>query len=292
MIDGKYLSYILRHAPSAANVELDDNGYVRIDALINGIKQTGRNTDLAELETIVANDGKGRFSFNEDRTEIRANYGHSVAVNLQMRAVAPPEFLYHGTAKKFLDGIAAEGIKKQSRNFVHLSADLQTASEVGARHGQSAVLQIAAQQMHRDGFVFYLSDSGVWLTEFVPSEYIFQTDDSASPDGEISSFEMTCLRHKRTGICGKVWVYDTVKSIDSSLYRIIYENTATMIYVYFNEVFPKVCGKAWFAVSELPQIIRWIGQNKAVLLKLYRREGDYDIVDFLNEMQPLSTPEK
>ncbi len=204
MINGKYLSYILRHAPSAANVELDCNGYANIDELIDGIRQTGRNTDLGELEKIVANDAKRRFSFNEDRTKIRANYGHSVAVNLQMEAIAPPTFLYHGTAKKYLDGIASEGIAKRSRNFVHLSSEPHTAFSVGSRHGQAVVLKIFAEKMYRDGYAFYLAENNVWLTEFVPCKYIDFNTAMPSNDCEIVPFEMARLTSKRTGIQGNI----------------------------------------------------------------------------------------
>lgn len=289
MIDGKYLSYILRHAPSAANVQLDGKGYVRVDELIDGIKQTGRNTDFDELEKIVANDGKRRFSFNENRTKIRANYGHSVAVDLQMQAIVPPTFLYHGTATKFLDRIAAEGINRRSRNFVHLTDNFQTALAVGARHGQADVLIVAAQAMHKYGFPFYLSESGVWLTKSVPPRYIFQESGSTSDSCDIVPFEMSHLGTKRTGIAGNIWVYDTGKRVESSGYRLIYENADAMVFVYFDGVFPKVQGDFSVVASDLPQVIPWIEQNKKALLKLYDRQDGYDIADFYDEAQPIAT---
>lgn len=292
MIDSKYLSYILRHAPSAANVELDSNGYVAVDKLIDGIKQTGRHIDRAELEEIIAADSKRRFSFNDDHTKIRANYGHSVAVNLQLQAIAPPAVLYHGTAKKFLERIAAEGIKKQSRNFVHLSNNPQAALAVGARHGQADVLNVFAQEMYADGFSFYLSESGVWLTEFVPPQYVFQMDEAISCGCECPPFEMCRLTSRRIGIAGEIWVYDTGKSVESSRYRIIYENANARVCVCFDGVFPRVQGDVVAAAPNLPQVTKWIQLNKNFLLKLYGREGDYDIVDFLDEMQPVSSPKK
>lgn len=286
MIDSKYLSYILRHAPAAANVELDDNGYVAVEKLIDGIKQTGRHTDRMELEEIVAADSKRRFSFNDDHTKIRANYGHSVAVNLQMQAITPPAILYHGTARKFLERIATEGIKKQSRNFVHLSDNSQAALTVGARHGQAEVLNVLAQKMCDDGFSFYLSESGVWLTDFVPPQYVFQTDDSVLNDCEIAPFETTCLKPKRTGISGQIWVYDTGRAKPSRC-RIIYENSGVNVCVYFDGVFPKVQGDFSAVAQDLPQVIGRIRQNKTALLKLYKEQSDYDIVDFLNEIHAI-----
>lgn len=177
-MNGRYLAYILRHNPSAANVELDGSGYADVEKLIDGIRQSGKQAALPDLERIVSTDSKGRFSFNADRTKIRANYGHSVPVDIEREEVVPPSVLYHGTAEKYLDGILAEGIKKRSRNFVHLSGDRETALSVGARHGQAVVLKIFAKDMYENGYKFFRSESGVWLTDFVPCEYIeFDSDE-------------------------------------------------------------------------------------------------------------------
>lgn len=283
-IDGKYLSYILRHNPSAAYVELDSGGYVDVDRLIDGIKQAGKQTDVSDLERIVSTDSKRRFSFDEAHTKIRANYGHSVAVDLQMKEVVPPSLLYHGTARKYLDGIVAEGIKKQTRNYVHLSRDHETALSVGARHGEAIVLKIAAGRMHDDGYKFYLSESGVWLTEFVPCEYIsFGTLDCIVPP-----FEMSSLREKRTGITGEIWVSDIGKRIPPSQYRIIYGNAGSAVYVYFTDIVPQAVGDCnSAALSELPKVIEWVKLNRDFLIKLYDWHDDYDIADFIRDMKPV-----
>lgn len=215
-MNGRYLAYILRHNPSAANVELDKSGYADVEKLIDGIRLSGRQTNLSDLERIVSTDSKGRFSFNADRTKIRANYGHSVPVEIERKEVVPPSVLYHGTAEKYLDGILTEGIKKQSRNFVHLSGDRETALGVGARHGKAVVLKIFAMDMYEDGCKFFRSESGVWLTDFVPCEYIeFDSDECKM------SFEMTRLSQKRTGLSGNIFVYDMGKRLPKSRHYII-----------------------------------------------------------------------
>ena len=58
-----------------------------------------------------------------------------------------------------------------SRLYVHLSKDIETATKVGLRHGELAIIVIDAQKMYKDGYKFYLSANGVWLTEKVPVEY-------------------------------------------------------------------------------------------------------------------------
>ena len=115
---------------------------------------------------------KKRFAFNDDKTRIRANQGHSVEVTLGYASQIPPAVLYHGTATRFLDSIRAEGLKKGERHHVHLSSDMETAVKVGQRHGKPAILTIDATAMHSAGMAFYQSDNGVWLTDRVPTEFI------------------------------------------------------------------------------------------------------------------------
>lgn len=168
----KYIAYLLRHNPSAAGLQMDDNGWVEVKALIEGVCRTGRRLDTETLTAIVESDEKGRFAFNQDKTKIRANQGHSIAVAVEMQELAPPAVLFHGTAEKYLPSIRENGIQKRSRNFVHLSKDIATARKVGARHGTPIILQIDAERMHKDGYRFFLSANGVWQTDNVPYRYI------------------------------------------------------------------------------------------------------------------------
>ena len=127
---------------------------------------------MAMLETIVATDNKQRYSFNEDRTLIRANQGHSVPVDVELEQKTPPEQLYRGTGEKYVASIEAQGLIPKSRLYVHLSADTDTARKVGARHGRPVVYFVSAGEMARDGYAFYQSVNGVWLTRAVPAKYL------------------------------------------------------------------------------------------------------------------------
>ncbi len=174
----KFLSLVLRHQPGAAGITLDRHGWAEVDALIRGVNATGRILDRQLLEEIVRTDEKGRYSFNEDKTKIRANQGHSIHVDVELKEMTPPDVLYHGTATRFLGKIldAGEGLKPMNRMYVHLSKDYDTAVKVGMRHGSPTVLEVDTAQMKRDGFVFYLSENGVWLTFAVPCKYLRKMD--------------------------------------------------------------------------------------------------------------------
>jgi putative RNA 2'-phosphotransferase len=168
----KFLSLVLRHRPETIGIELDAQGWTDVETLIAKLKRRFNGFNMEVLEQVVAENNKQRFSFNPKKTKIRASQGHSVAVALDYKPVLPPEILYHGTVGKFLGLIAKSGLKKMSRHHVHLSKDLGTAENVGSRRGEAIILQVKAGEMHRDGFEFYQSDNGVWLTDNVPPKYI------------------------------------------------------------------------------------------------------------------------
>lgn len=167
-----FISLVLRHNPDAAGIQLDEHGWANIKELLNGINHTGRIIDMKMLEEIVVKDKKQRYSFNADKTLIRANQGHSIKVDVELLEKEPPEFLYHGTADRFLPSILVDGLKPMSRLYVHLSKDVETAAKVGERHGKPVILMVKSGLMHRDGLKFYLSANEVWLTKYVESKYL------------------------------------------------------------------------------------------------------------------------
>ncbi len=168
----KFLSLILRHSPETIGLQLDENGWADVEELMMKCAQSGKTYSRADLDEVVALNDKQRFAFNNDKTKLRANQGHSIEVELQLKILQPPEFLYHGTVNRFLDGIRTEGLKKMNRHHVHLSADRATAEKVGSRRGEAVILIVRSGEMSRDRFVFFLSGNGVWLTEAVPEKYI------------------------------------------------------------------------------------------------------------------------
>jgi putative RNA 2'-phosphotransferase len=166
----RFLSYVLRHNPAAVGLTLQDGGWVDVDTLLAAMARHSRPIDHRTLELLVAGTDKQRFQLHGDR--IRAAQGHSVRVDLHLDPVTPPAVLYHGTADRFLGDIMANGLVPGRRNHVHLSAEPQTATAVGARHGRPVVLAVDAAGMHRDGHVFYRAANGVWLTTHVPPGWI------------------------------------------------------------------------------------------------------------------------
>src|SRR5215471_11687812 len=171
----KFLSLVLRHQPEKIGLGLDQSGWASVEQLIEASRRRGFEFTLEELQNVVAGNDKKRFSLSEDGLWVRANQGHSIKVELGYAPTAPPEILYHGTAERFLTSIKQQGLMKGKRHHVHLSADVDTATKVGRRHGRPVVLRVKAGLMCQDGFSFYLSANGVWLTEHVPVQYLTGT---------------------------------------------------------------------------------------------------------------------
>lgn len=159
----KFISLVLRHEPETIGLTLDENGWADTTILIDKMNSKGIRINMELLEHVVATNTKKRFSYNEDKTKIRANQGHSINIDLQLSPVKPPDVLYHGTSEKLLPSILQNGLQKRNRQHVHLSADTDTAVDVGKRHGKPVVLIVDADKMHKDSFEFYVQLMGFGL---------------------------------------------------------------------------------------------------------------------------------
>ena len=167
----RFISMILRHKPEVIGITLDEHGWAKVDELIEGVNKV-HPLDMETLEEIVRTNEKQRFSFNEDKTKIRANQGHTIPVDVELEEKIPPEILYHGTGDKYVESVDATGLEPRQRLYVHLSADREMAAKVGQRHGSPVVYCVKSGQMAKDGYKFYLSVNGVWLTKAVPVKYL------------------------------------------------------------------------------------------------------------------------
>ncbi|MES2036718.1 MAG: RNA 2'-phosphotransferase [Pseudomonadota bacterium] len=170
----KFLSYVLRHQPDSIGIALDAQGWTEIAALMGQAAKHGKRFKLEDLHEAVRTSDKQRFAISDDGLRIRANQGHSVAVDLALPVTVPPDVLYHGTASRFIASIMKDGLRAGSRHHVHLSANTTTARTVGARHGAPVILQVMAKQMHEDGIQFFVSANGVWLCDSVLPKYLIR----------------------------------------------------------------------------------------------------------------------
>ncbi len=165
------LAWLLRHCRTPQYIQLN-GGWAEVKTIVSVLKQEFPEVNLDVIRQIVAEDEKGRYSFDKSGQRIRANQGHSIpGVMIEMESPEPPEYLYHGTAYRFLDTIMNEGLKPMTRQYVHISSDYSTALKVGSRHGKPVVLKICAKDFVGDGNELYLSPNGVWQAKAVPPQY-------------------------------------------------------------------------------------------------------------------------
>ena len=165
----RFLSLVLRHKPERIGLTLDQSGWAVVSELLEKMTSQGFAIDRSVLQYVVATNNKKRFQFNDDETAIRASQGHSLNIDLGYSQRIPPAILYHGTSEKNATSILRQGLTPQSRQHVHLTLDVETALKVGQRHGKPVLFEVAAKRMHDDGYAFYLSANGVWLTGSVPA---------------------------------------------------------------------------------------------------------------------------
>ena len=169
----RFMSLVLRHKPESIGLFLDSQGWAFIDELLARAARINKPISREQLKRIVDDNDKQRFAVSADGLRIRARQGHSTAqVDITFEPVSPPAQLFHGTATRFLDSIRVSGLVPGERQYVHLSPDRTTALAVGNRHGKPVAVTVDAEGMARDGFLFYLSENGVWLTREVPAAYL------------------------------------------------------------------------------------------------------------------------
>lgn len=170
---GKFMAFVLRHGEKDLNIVFDKEGWLTIAELLAIASREGQNLSHADIVAVVETNDKKRYQLSEDGLSVRALQGHSnPSIDRTFNTCQPLDKLYHGTTVRFVDSIMAQGLTKQSRQHVHLSGDIVTATKVGQRHGKLAMLEIDSLQMFKDGFQFSLSENNVWLVEHVPSKYI------------------------------------------------------------------------------------------------------------------------
>lgn len=167
----RFISLILRHKPETIGITLDEHGWANVEELIAGVNKK-YPIDMQILEKIVNDDDKNRYSFNGDKTMIRANQGHSIPVDVELKKLNPPDILYHGTGEKYVESIKKQGLIRKNRLYVHLSDNIEIAEKVGKRHGKPVIYEIDCKKMIEDGIEFFKSENNVWLVESVSVKYL------------------------------------------------------------------------------------------------------------------------
>ncbi len=138
----KEISYALRHAPWEYELEMNEEGWVPVEQLLDALHRTDQWSNIceADLHEMIEKSEKKRHELVGGK--IRAFYGHSMPMKILKKDKMPPNVLYHGTARRFVESISKNGLLPQSRQYVHLSQDIETAENVGKRHDDKPCILI------------------------------------------------------------------------------------------------------------------------------------------------------
>ncbi|MBO1580105.1 RNA 2'-phosphotransferase [Bacillus sp. XF8] len=169
----KEISYALRHAPWEYELELDNEGWVPIKQLFSSLNQSKEWEGITEkdIELMISLSDKKRHELNNSK--IRALYGHSIPMKIIKNEVVPPKILFHGTSPDYINSIKEKGLLPMSRQYVHLSEDIETAKLVGKRkNSQPVILIIDAEKASSQGVTFYFGNEKVWLSDSIPANYL------------------------------------------------------------------------------------------------------------------------
>lgn len=164
----KYMSYLLRHNPEG--LEMDAHGFVRLNTLLKKLKKRFQ-LDRNFITQLVKESDKKRFEIVGDK--IRAIYGHTLPVKLELEEDRIIQTLYHGTTPKAASNILKHGLKPMKRRWAHLSSTVKLAAKVGLRRSENpVVLRIDVKSARKSGITFYKATDEVHLSKYVPPKYI------------------------------------------------------------------------------------------------------------------------
>ena len=168
----KELSYMLRHVPWEYELELDEEGWVDVDLVLDALSKGGFNDiSVTDLMLVIDQSDKRRHEMRDSK--VRALYGHTTPNVIRKDVVKLEQPLYHGTPSEATSIILETGLLPMQRQYVHLSIDVETAIIVGKRKAKEPVLlEIDIIKAQENGVVFYKGNEKVYLADSVGAEYI------------------------------------------------------------------------------------------------------------------------
>jgi len=171
---GRVMAGVLRHFPEKFELSMDKNGFVELNDFISALQQTRRRLAWLRPHHIIAiieTDPKGRYEYRDGK--IRATYGHSIDVELDLPTNGIPEKLYYPTTTEEVEIVLETGLKPSDRKKVHLSKTYNDATNAGkVRTPVPVILEVDTMKAIASGVVIQKAGKTVYLAESVPAEFI------------------------------------------------------------------------------------------------------------------------
>ena len=180
---GRILALVLRHAPEKFDVEMDLNGWVNTRELSDAIQNKRKGYHWIRswhFQAIADSDEKGRYQVEGEM--IRATYGHSIELELDLPTDDIPDALYWPCEPDMANTHMELGLSAGDRNHVHLSKTVAKAMEAGhVRIHRPTIIEVDTTRAIADGFTIWRAGKTVFLCEEMPPEYLYvvEADDPA-----------------------------------------------------------------------------------------------------------------
>lgn len=176
---GRTLAGALRHFPESFNLDMDEQGFVDMREFVSALKQRNDRYHWLRPHHIIAvieTDPKGRYQISNN--EMRATYGHSIDLELNLPTNNIPEELYYPTTPEEVDIILETGLKPSDRSMVHLSKTYEKAVEAGqVRVDSPVILAIDTEEAIQAGFEIQEAGKTVYLAKEIPPEYLSRAEE-------------------------------------------------------------------------------------------------------------------
>lgn len=180
---GRMMAGALRHFPEKLELNMEKNGFVNINDFVAAVQNRRRQMRWLRPHHVIAvieTDPKGRYEYRDDK--IRATYGHSIDVELDLPTIGIPDKLYYPTTAEEVDIVLETGLKPSDRKKVHLSKTYQDAKNAGSvRTAAPIILEIDAAKAQASGLVIGKAGKTVYLADSVPAEFLSKAEIPPEP---------------------------------------------------------------------------------------------------------------
>ena len=171
---GRVMTGILRHFPEKYGLTVDERGWIELPKLVQAINSHHRGYHWLRVHHLVGiaeSDAKGRYEVKEDR--VRATYGHTVDVNLDLPTENIPESLFYPVTTEEVAIVLEVGLKPSDRKKVHLSRTAADAKAAGSvRTPNPIILAVDTRKAREQGIVIMQAGKTVFLVDAIPPELL------------------------------------------------------------------------------------------------------------------------
>jgi putative RNA 2'-phosphotransferase len=176
---GRLMAGILRHFPERFALKMDEHGWIDLREFIKAVQLRRRNFHWLRphhIHAMIETDPKGRYQIRNGA--IRATYGHSFEVDLQLPTDDIPDILYYPTTEEEVEILLETGIRPSDRKKVHLSKTYEDAMTAGKHRVESPIiLCVNAKKVLKNGGVIQRAGRTVYTTDTIPHDCISRAEE-------------------------------------------------------------------------------------------------------------------